>query len=214
MKIECNQVIPIPMLHEFSNEGTLWGKNVCFESGKNQLVDARSGKGKSTLTSFLSGIRYDYTGEIFFDQRNINTFSKNEWTKVRATKLAFVFQDLQLFDTLSVKENLLLKNNLTYFNKQSEIKKMLGILGLDSKWDVECAKLSLGQQQRVAILRALLQPASYLIMDEPFSHLDKDNTEIAIDLIQKHCSQYNIGIILTSLGEQYSFAWDKIIQIA
>jgi ABC-type multidrug transport system ATPase subunit len=119
-----------------------------------------------------------------------------------------------LFDKLTVKQNLLLKNQLTDFKKESEIKLLIEQLGLENKWDQVCGTLSLGQQQRVSIIRALLQPAKFLVMDEPFSHLDDLNSSIALDLIKSHCDKNEIGIILTSLGDKYSIEWDKIVQIA
>lgn len=214
MKINFKNVIPIPIQNELSSSCGLWGNEIVFSSTESSLVEARSGKGKSTLTSFLAGVRTDYLGEILFNGEDIRKFSKNEWTNVRKTSLSFIYQDLQLFDKLTVKENLILKNQLTNFKTEAEIKEFLQALDIDSKWNQYCGNLSLGQQQRVAIIRSLLQPASFIIMDEPFSHLDEKNTELAIELIKQHCYTNHVGIILTSLGSKYNFKWDKQILIA
>ena len=214
MKIEFVNVVPEPLLNEFSVSSQLWGKHVQFQTLQNSIIDASSGKGKSTFISLLAGIRKDYHGEILYDNRNINLLSKQEWTQIRRTKFAFVFQDLQLFDKLTVKENLLLKNNLTDFKSEKEIIDDLNELELGNKWNQVCGNLSLGQQQRVAILRSLLQPSEFIIMDEPFSHLDTTNTKIALELIYRHSMKHNSGLILTSLGDQYSIPWDQKIQLA
>jgi putative ABC transport system ATP-binding protein len=214
MKIEFVNVVPEPLLNEFSVSSQLWGKHVQFQTLQNSIIDASSGKGKSTFISLLAGIRKDYQGEILYDNKNINLLSKQEWTQIRRTKFAFVFQDLQLFDKLTVRENLLLKNNLTDFKSEKEIIDDLNELGLGNKWDQVCGNLSLGQQQRVAILRSLLQPSEFIIMDEPFSHLDTTNTNIALELIYRHSMKHNSGLILTSLGDQYSIPWDQKIQLA
>ena len=100
------------------------------------------------------------------------------------------------------------------FKSEKEIIELLKQVGLDHKWNQLCGNLSLGQQQRIAITRALLQPADFLIMDEPFSHLDDVNTNIAMNLIQNHCIENNIGIILTTLGQQYTVQWHKKVRIA
>lgn len=214
MRIEFKNVIPNPIKNELNHLGGLWGNNLDFNSNEYTLIDARSGKGKSTFTSIIAGLRFDYTGDVFFEGKNIKNLSSYEWSIFRRSSFSFIFQDLQLFDKLTVKQNLLLKNQLTDFKKESEIKLLIEQLGLENKWDQVCGTLSLGQQQRVSIIRALLQPAKFLVMDEPFSHLDDLNSSIALDLIKSHCDKNEIGIILTSLGDKYSIEWDKIVQIA
>lgn len=214
MRIEFKNVIPNPIKNELNHLGGLWGNDLDFNSNEYTLIDARSGKGKSTFTSIIAGLRFDYTGDVFFEGKNIKNLSSYEWSVLRRSSFSFIFQDLQLFDKLTVKQNLLLKNQLTDFKKESEIKLLIEQVGLENKWDQVCGTLSLGQQQRVSIIRALLQPAKFLVMDEPFSHLDDLNSSIAMDLIKSHCDKNEIGIILTSLGDKYSIEWDKIVQIA
>jgi putative ABC transport system ATP-binding protein len=214
MIIEFDNVIPYPLKLDLKSECQLWGKKIQFLSHQNSLLEARSGKGKSTFTCFLSGIRSDFNGTINIDNRNINSYTINDWSQVRRDKLSFIFQDLQLFDQLSVGENLLIKNRLTDFKTENEIKNIIGFLGLEGRWNQICGTLSLGQQQRVAIARSLLQPANFLIMDEPFSHLDEKNKKIAFELIFNHCKINTIGMILTSLDEDFNLIWENKIQIA
>jgi putative ABC transport system ATP-binding protein len=213
MKIEFNDVIPNPIKNEMSLTGELWGKKVEFNSFENTIIDAHSGKGKSTFTSLVAGLRFDYEGEILIDNRNIRSISKNEWSELRRVNIAYIFQDLQLFEKLKVKENLLIKNRLTDFKQESEIKEFLELFGLENKWNQECGTLSLGQQQRIAIIRSLLQPAKFLIMDEPFSHLDELNINIALNLILNQTKSNKTGVILTTLGQHYNIEWHKKVQI-
>ena len=79
--------------------------------------------------------------------------------------------------------------------------------------DKTCATLSYGQRQRVAIVRALAQPFDYLLLDEPFSHLDTANIKIATDIIQEACVQQKAGLLLVSLGDAYLFDYDKRVEI-
>ena len=73
--------------------------------------------------------------------------------------------------------------------------------------------MSYGQRQRIAIIRALCQPFDFLLLDEPFSHLDADNIQKAIDLILEICNAENAGMMLVSLGEDYGISFDKRLEL-
>ena len=105
-------------------------------------------------------------------------------------------------------ENLILKNDLTQHKTTDEIEKMLDKLGILDKKNQLCGTLSLGQQQRVAIIRSLLQPFQLLLMDEPFSHLDEENSRIALELINQETDYCKAGYVLTSLGSYHGFNYD------
>jgi ABC-type lipoprotein export system ATPase subunit len=237
--IELKNVIPLPLLENglnprsevFDTEG------VQFEQGKNYLISAASGKGKSTLIHAIYGLRNDYQGAIFYENKNLQNFSIEDWAIIRQKKMAVVFQDLRLFLHLTARENIELKRQLTaqfqmpdskiqqvsaeIRHSESEIappsvsdlENWAKRLGIAEYLDKTCATLSYGQRQRVAIIRALAQPFDYLLLDEPFSHLDAENISIATDIIKEACTQQNAGLILVSLGDKYAFNYDKIFQI-
>ncbi len=209
MKIHFNKVVPIPLSEIQHADQSIWNNTLVFEQGEKILLNAASGKGKTTFTEILVGIRKDYNGTISFDNRDIKLFSQEEWADLRRNKLSFVFQDLQLLPDLTVAENLQLKNNLTIAFSEEELKQMLAALDIRDKWAVSCHQLSMGQQQRVAIIRALCQPFEWLIMDEPFSHLDAKNAQKAFELILHRTKQCNAGFILTSLGNKYNYQYDR-----
>jgi len=208
MKITLNNVMPAPLASIAHSDKSIWGHFVELNDGKKIMLNASSGKGKSTFTTTTIGLRNDYSGEITYDNRNISTFSPTEWAEIRQTKIAVVFQDLQLFPKFTVKENLLVKNRLTNAFSEIEIIQMLEELEIDDKWSQQCGILSMGQQQRVAIIRALLQPFTWLIMDEPFSHLDKENTARCLKMIHNRTINQNAGFVLTTLGEDYGYTFD------
>jgi ABC-type lipoprotein export system ATPase subunit len=208
MKIELNNILPTPLASLNHGENSIWGNTTVLHPNKKILLNASSGKGKSTFTMTVFGLRYDYTGEIFYDDRNLKSFTEDEWVEIRQRKLSVIFQDLQLFPNLSVEENLLLKNDLTGHKTPHQIKELLALLEIDHKWNDRCALLSMGQQQRVAIVRALCQPFSWLIMDEPFSHLDELNSRKCLDLIAAECDQQKAGFVLTSLDADNRFPFD------
>ena len=189
---------------------SIWGNKMFVSKGEKILLNASSGKGKSTFTFTALGLRSDYSGEVFYDDKNINTFQPHDWTIIRQKKVSVIFQDLQLFPELTVGENLLLKNSLQNVFNEQEIRGMLRALDIENKWDQNCQFLSMGQQQRVAIVRALCQPFEILLMDEPFSHLDTENSLKGISLINERCDKIGAGFVLTTLGDDHGFKYDHI----
>ena len=213
MDILFDKVMPYPLASIEHGSDSIWGKKFNLNTRSKVLLNASSGKGKSTFSSILFGIRTDFEGGLFFNNKNIKEFSNEEWTELRKSSIAIVFQDLQLFPDLTVEENLLLKNSLTNKFSVDEIKAMIDRLEIGDKWNQQCKFLSMGQQQRVAIVRALLQPFEWLILDEPFSHLDEVNSKICLDLINEICILNSAGFILTTLGSKHDFTYDDEIKL-
>ena len=209
MNIQLNKVVPAPLEEVEFSQNSIWNSTFMLEKGEKVLLNATSGKGKTTFAFLLAGLRKDYSGEITFDGQNSKNFSLEEWAIMRAQKLSFVFQDLQLFGELTVAENLQLKNQLTSTFTEEEIKAMVNQLGIADKWQSTCNTLSMGQQQRVAIIRALCQPFDWLIMDEPFSHLDENNILLAKELIEQVVAKQNAGLVMTALGKSEVFKFTK-----
>ena len=171
-----------------------------FERGCRICIIAESGGGKSSLLSFIYGNRCDYSGEILFNNLNIKSLSVNQWCDIRRKNIALLPQEMRLFPELTVIENIQLKNNLTYNKSIEEIKSMLDLLGIADKMNSYVSKLSIGQQQRVAIVRTLCQPFDFIFLDEPVSHLDEVNNKIVARLIEKEAEKNKAGIITTSVG--------------
>lgn len=213
MKITFNSVMPVPLASIEHSEKSIWGNDFTLEPGEKVVLNASSGKGKTTFTHTIAGIRKDFDGEILFDSKSLKSISPEEWADIRKDKISFVFQDLQLFPKLTVAENLRLKNSLTNTYSEEELLHFLKELDISDKWDVKCELLSMGQQQRVAIIRALAQPFEWLIMDEPFSHLDEVNTQKCLKLIDKRASELGAGFILTTLGDYHQFDYNKELNL-
>ncbi|PKR80766.1 ABC transporter [Brumimicrobium salinarum] len=213
MNIHFDKVIPIPLSGISHSAQSIWGSSFSLNKGEKVMLNASSGKGKTTFTHTLAGIRNDFNGKIRFDEKEITSFSPTAWADLRKNKISFVFQDLQLFPQLTVEENLQLKNQLTDTFSAKTLKEMLKALEIEDKWKVPCGILSMGQQQRVAIIRALSQPFDWLIMDEPFSHLDEENTQRSLQLIDERANQLNAGFVLTTLGEDHSFNFNRTLNL-
>jgi ABC-type lipoprotein export system ATPase subunit len=213
MDITFKQIMPIPLKDIQHSAQSIWGSETQLKQGQRIMLNAFSGKGKSTFTHILYGIRKDYTGDLLFNQQSAKELSVDEWIELRKNKIAVVFQDLQLFPNLTVKENLELKNSICNTFSENELKEMLATLGIANKWDDKCGILSMGQQQRVAIIRALCQPFEWIILDEPFSHLDKENSAKCLELIDNRCQQLGAGFVLTTLGDQYGYTFTHELKL-
>lgn len=193
-------------------DSQVWLRELDFTAPNSYLIEAESGTGKSSLCSYIYGNRHDYSGEILFDGENIRTFSISQWCELRTRAIALLPQEMRLFPALTVKENILIKNRLTDFKTESEILEMLRRLEISEKTNQLVSRLSVGQQQRVAIVRALCQPFDFLILDEPVSHLDERNNTIVSSLIADEVKSQSASIIATSVGNKISLPFS--IQIS
>lgn len=198
-KIKINKVIPHPLKDFGFSESELWDKELVFEKGKYYQIVAHSGIGKSTLINIIYGDRNDYDGNVLFDGQNISALNSKNWNEIRKTKISYVFQGLHLFEELTLLENIQLKNGLTNHASENEIKNWIEAVGLSKHLNQKAVHLSYGQRQRIAVIRAFCQPFDFILLDEPFSHLDQINQTLLLDLIINEAKKNNAGIILTSL---------------
>lgn len=203
MNILFKKVTPAPLLGVTDFNTEVWGQNLAFSSQNRYKINAPSGKGKSTFIHAIYGLRTDFEGEILLNNQSTKQIKSNEWAKIRSSKISIVFQDLRLFTDLTGSENLMVKTALNANLTQSNIDEMLDFLNVKHLVDKKASTMSYGERQRIAIIRALIQPFELLLLDEPFSHLDPENIKKACMLIDKVCTQNNAGLIITSLGYDY-----------
>lgn len=211
MKIHLKNIVPAPLAGTFSLH-EVWNQDLVLESAA-YVLKAPSGKGKSTLLHLLNGTRRDYSGQLLFDGKAAATFSDTDWAEHRSKKVSMVFQDLRLFPQLSARENLQLKAKLGNVLSDETLQDYIQRMGMETLMDKPCFQLSFGQQQRVAILRALIQEFQWLLMDEPFSHLDNENISIICQIIEEEVNKRNAGLILSSLGHDYPYPFTKSLSI-
>ena len=191
----------------------VWLKDIIFEKEKTYLLEANSGTGKSSLCSFVYGYRKDYQGRIFFDEQNILQLTVKQWVDQRKKHLSLLWQDLRLFPELSAFENVQLKNKLTGFQKKKTIEEWFDRLGIDDKKNALIGQMSFGQQQRVALIRALCQPFDFLFADEPVSHLDDSNSQIMADILLEEVEKQGAGLIVTSIGKRMELPYDAVLRL-
>ena len=210
-KIELRHILPDVFKGREDIHSEIWEQLVTFEKGNTYLIEAASGTGKSSLCSFIFGYRKDYQGMICFDQLDVRNFTVDQWVKIRQTTIGMLFQELRLFPELTAGENVLLKNKLTGYRSIEQIKNWFEELDIADKWHQQVGKMSFGQQQRVAFLRMLCQPADFFFLDEPVSHLDEENGNVMARVLTQEAASQGSGVIVTSIGQRlgmnYTQTW-------
>lgn len=207
--ITLQQTLPAVFADKDRIVSDVWHQQLELVKGEKVLIEAASGTGKSSLCSFVYGYRNDYQGIICFDGKNIRSMNVSDWVEIRKTSLSMLFQELRLFPELTSWENVQIKNSLTGFKSKKEIKQWFEALGIAEKWDTPLGMLSFGQQQRVAMIRALCQPFDFIFLDEPVSHLDEGNGRIMVSLLTEEVERQGAGVVVTSIGKHLELDYHK-----
>lgn len=211
--ITLQQTLPQVFADRDTIVSDVWHQSLELKKGEKVLIEAASGTGKSSFCSYIYGYRDDYQGIICFDGKNIKSLSVSEWMEIRKTSLSMLFQELRLFTELTAWENVQIKNSLTGFKQKKDIKQWFEALGIADKWDTPLGKLSFGQQQRVALVRALCQPFDFIFLDEPVSHLDDENGRIMAAILIEEAEKQGAGIVVTSIGKHLELDYHKTLKL-
>ena len=211
--ITLSDVLPRVFADRSDIRSQVWRTDLRLESGKKYLIMAESGGGKSSLCAYIYGYRTDYEGTIRFDNRSIGELSIAEWCNVRRNDIAYLPQELRLFPELTALENVELKNRLSRHKTSEQIAEMFDRLGIADKLNSPVGKLSIGQQQRVAIIRTLCQPCSFFLLDEPVSHLDAANNSIVARMVTEEAERLSAGIIATSVGNNLDINAEAVLRL-
>ena len=211
--ITLTHVLPEVFRERTDLTSEVWQQTLSLERGKHYLIEASSGAGKSSFCSFVYGWRGDYSGRITFDNEDIRTLSASGWGRIRRESLSFLFQDMRLFGELSAWDNVWIKNQLTEHKERKTIEGYFEALGIADKLQSPARLLSLGQQQRLAAIRALCQPFDFLLLDEPISHLDEANSHTLAALITAEASAQGASVIVTSVGKHLPLDYHHTYQL-
>jgi cell division transport system ATP-binding protein len=164
-------------------------RDISFEVEKGEFVSivGKSGSGKTTLTRLILGLEEPSEGEVFFEETNLNSINSSKIQDLRR-KIGVIYQDYKLLPTKTVYENvsyIMAVEGKPDKEIDVEVPKVLDIIGLTGKDDNFPSELSGGEQQRLAIARALVNHPDIIIADEPTGNLDPYNTYEVISLLQK-----------------------------
>lgn len=218
-----NPIISIRDL-EFSwgndNNPTLRIDSLEINRGEKVLIKGRSGSGKSTLLSLLSGINVVDSGTLEIKGEELKRLKSNERDLFRGDHMGYIFQQFNLLPYLSVSENILvslifsdIKKNKESGNLDQRVKTLLQNLALDIDPAKSVQTLSIGQQQRVAVARALIGEPELIIADEPTSALDSQTTKDLITHLFKECDRLNTTLIFVSHDDSLDSLFPRIEQL-
>ena len=211
--IKFRSVLPQVFAQRTDLDSEIWKQDVTFEKGHLYLVEANSGKGKSTFCSYILGYRHDYAGQVLFDDVETSSYKVKDWVEMRKCHISHLFQELRLFPELTAMENVEIKNKMTNFQSKEKILEWFDRLGISDKVDAKIGRMSFGQQQRVAMIRSLCQPFDFILADEPISHLDDTNSRIMGDIMMTEAKRQGAGVIVTSIGKHMDLAYEKVVRL-
>ena len=212
-EIRLKDVVPEIFVNRNDLVSDIWHTDVVLERGMTYLIEAASGTGKSSLCSYLYGQRGDYRGIISFDDEDVKKYNINQWCNIRQQSISILFQDLRLFGELTALENVEIKNRITNHRTNEQIVTWFEELGIGDKLNARIDRMSYGQQQRVALIRALCQPYDFILLDEPISHLDDKNSDIMRDIVLREAKASGAAVIATSIGKHMNIDYDKILRL-
>jgi putative ABC transport system ATP-binding protein len=213
MNVEIRDLLPTFFNESRKNSSEIWGKHLHFEKNEYIKIVAPSGSGKTSFIHFLYGLRDDYNGEIFCREQNIRSFSVEDFSIMRKQNMSIVLQDLRLFPEQTVRQNIEIKRQLNPFHSEKKIEEMCRQLGIEDKLDSKCKNCSYGEQQRIAIIRSLMQPYDLLLLDEPFSHLDENNSQKAMKLIDEESKLRSAAIIFADVERVDYFPFTRLFHL-
>lgn len=192
--------------------------NYTFKSGKLYLIKGESGKGKTTLLTMIALLQNQSKGKIFFDNIEVTSLSSQQKAKIRQEKIGIIFQDYNLFNELTVLDNVIMaemlcskepRKDAEFIKKQA--KECIELLGLTKRIDIPTKLLSGGEQQRTSIARAIIKNPKLLICDEPVSNLDSSNTNRIVEFMNHFCHQKDGIVIISSHEQSFDTYADEVI---
>ena len=186
-----------------------------FEPGSFVCITGRSGTGKSTLLNLVSGIDLPDDGEVRVGGKNIAAMPDRDRTLIRRRRIGFVFQFFNLISTLTVEENLRLPLELNNLDEDrgQHIRELLARVGLSDRHDSYPENLSGGEQQRVAVARALVHGPDIVLADEPTGNLDQDTGRDVLELLSRMVRDAGVTLLMVSHSAEAAGWADRVMHI-
>ena len=208
--IEFKNVKKIYKMGEVNIEA-LSGVNFSVDKGEFVVVAGASGAGKSTILNILGGMDSPSSGQIIVDNKYINNYSNRELITYRRYDIGFVFQFYNLVQNLTAKENVELATQIC--KDPLDIDEVMEAVGLGDRKNNFPAQLSGGEQQRIAIARALAKNPKLLLCDEPTGALDYNTGKSILKLLQDTCRKMNMTVIIITHNLALTPMGDKVIKV-
>ena len=212
--IELQRTLPAVFAGRDSIISDVWHQLLTLQAwgslfGGSSIRHWESHRFAATYTDIVTTIKVSFV----LARKTSVRLSVHDWVEIRKRSISMLFQELRLFTELTAWENVQLKNSLTGFKSKKEIKAWFEQFGIADKWDTPVAKMSFGQQQRVALVRALCQPFDFIFLDEPISHLDEENGRIMSRILVEEADRQGAGVIVTSIGKHLELNYTKTLKL-
>ena len=172
------------------------GINLNIQSQKDLLITGPSGIGKTSFLSILCGLQKPNQGNVIYNDINLYDMSENKIDAFRGKELGIVFQNFNLINSFTIKQNLDIANTVSQQSNNDQLYDLLQRVGLAEKSHLQVSKLSVGEKQRLAVARAFIGKPKWIFCDEPTSSLDNKNTDIIINLIKEESLRCKASLIL------------------
>jgi putative ABC transport system ATP-binding protein len=206
---------------EFGNVRALDGVSFRVDAGEWIAIMGPSGSGKTTLINILGGLDTPTSGQVIVDGTDVARLDEADLTRFRAEKVGFIFQQFHLVPYLTAVENVMLAQYFHSTTDEKEAQQALERVGLGDRIEHLPSQLSGGEQQRVAVARALINHPKLILADEPTGNLDEANEEIVLSLLRELHTEGHTILMVThapSIGRladrRIEFAHGHLVQVA
>jgi putative ABC transport system ATP-binding protein len=182
-----------------------------LDEGEQMALVGRSGCGKTTLLHVIAGISRPDSGRVQINGRDIARLSESGADRLRAATIGYVFQTFNLLPGFTALENVLLGMTFARGRKdQRRARDLLDRVGLSHRMTHKPAQLSVGEQQRVAVARALANRPRILLADEPTANVDPANQQNIIDLIRGTCKEEKVALVVVTHGQEVAEQFERV----
>lgn len=200
--------------YAYTKRDTLIFPDITCNRGEQWLLLGQSGSGKTTLLHLLGGLRRAQSGHIMIDGRDITNMVESSLDKFRGQNIGIIFQQSHFVKAITVRENLQLCQQLAGLKKDDQrIDQILERLGIAHKADAKPHRLSVGEQQRASIARAIINKPKLILADEPTSALDDKHCDEVISLLKEQAAQDNITLLIVTHDNRLKSVFDKSVDL-
>ena len=185
-----------------------------LEKGQQLAVKGESGLGKTTFLNLIAGILQPDSGKIVLDSHEMTGLSESERDRLRGNTIGYIFQTFNLLQGYTALENILMGMMFVHGVDHKLANSLLERVGLGDRKNYLPRSLSVGQQQRVAVARALANQPKLVLADEPTGNLDHKNALEAIKMIREVCAEANASLLLVSHDQRVLEQFDKVVNFS
>ncbi len=194
----------------------LRGISLQIEKGEFVTIVGPSGSGKSTLFYILGGLTHADSGRVLIDGVDFTAMSDSGRTRLRRSKIGFVFQKFNLLPTLTAEGNIEIARDISGHQAaggREHIERITGLLGIDQRLEHRPSEMSGGEQQRVALARALVNQPAIVLADEPTGNLDSENSEIVLKMLRRSNQELGQTVLMITHNPEAATYGDRIIHM-